>query len=159
LQAFDQPRTKQYWYLQLRMEFIEAIQHTMQTLDTQTISSKRLSKQLQACAVQFRNIAFRYDFLAQSQFGTEKELLQVIESYKVCALACEHAVRTFVRSDQLFFCIDPSLIPLISKEPALNVSTMDPVTRMMELCRGFVRIATNWEELAHLEESDRRMVR
>jgi integrator complex subunit 7 len=141
------------------MEFIEVVQHTMQILDIQAISFKRLSKQLQACAVQFRNIAFRYDFLAQSQFGTEKELLQVIESYKICALACEHAVRTFVGSDQLFFCIDPSLIPLISKEPATNISAMDSIARMMELCRGFVRTATHWEELAHLEETDRRTVR
>lgn len=141
------------------MEFIESIQHTMQTLDTQMTSYKRLAKQLRSCAVQFRNIAFRYDFLAQSQFGAEKELLQVIESYKICALACEHAVRTFVGSDQLFLCIDPSLIPLINKEPSPNISTMDPVARMMELCRGFVCTTTHWEELAHLEEIDRIKVR
>lgn len=140
------------------MEFIQAVEHTKIILATKNI--RKQARQMQSCAVIFRKIAFRYDFIAQSQFGIDKEMLDVIESYKVCALVCEHAARTFMGSDQMFFCVDPSLIPLITEqETEAPHRLIDTTGYMMHQSKGFLKTVTAWEELAHLEGPDRKLVR
>lgn len=143
LQSFDQVRTLQYWFIQLRMEFVEVVQIALGILTCSRKQEQRMSR----CAIRFRKIAFRYDFIAQSHFGYDKETMQVIESYKMCALVCEHASRTLFKSEQQFFCIDPSLIPL------LNQSSNDQ--DMLDLCRDFLSKIIKWEELSHLDDKDR----
>ncbi|KAK4520619.1 uncharacterized protein ATC70_006497 [Mucor velutinosus] len=156
LRSFDQPRFDQMWFIQLRMEFIQAIERTKAILAA-TLSPKKLARQMQTSAVMFREIAFRYDFIAQVQFGADKEVLNVIESYKIRALVCEHAARTFMGSDQVFFCVDPSLIPLITQtETAAPHRMVDTAGYMMHQSKQFLRKVTAWEELAHLEGNDRR---
>ncbi|OAD01884.1 hypothetical protein MUCCIDRAFT_111229 [Mucor lusitanicus CBS 277.49] len=157
LRSFDQPRYDQMWFIQLRMEFIQAIERTKSILAA-TLSLKKLSRQMQTSAVMFRKIAFRYDFIAQAQFGVDKEVLDVIESYKLRALVCEHTARTFMGSDQVFFCVDPSLIPLIN-EPEVEAGPhrlVDTTGYMMHQSKQFLKKVTAWEELGHLEGDDRR---
>lgn len=147
------------WFIQLRMEFIQAIERTKSILAA-TLSLKKLSRQMQTSAVMFRKIAFRYDFIAQAQFGVDKEVLDVIESYKLRALVCEHTARTFMGSDQVFFCVDPSLIPLIN-EPEVEAGPhrlVDTTGYMMHQSKQFLKKVTAWEELGHLEGDDRRQV-
>lgn len=157
LQSLDQPRTHQAWFIQLRKEMLEAIQDTMIALSI--TSAKQQARKMEECAIQFRKIAFRYDFIAQSQFGIDREMLETIESYKICALVCEHATRTF--SGSLFFCIDPSLIPLLNAaqtEAEPRLSNRNQSVHMTNLCKVFLTKVTGWEELDHLEEPDRRQV-
>ncbi|KAI8085794.1 uncharacterized protein B0P05DRAFT_23468 [Gilbertella persicaria] len=142
-QVYDQPRTSQYWFIQLRMELIQTIQQALGILNIK--NTRKQSKQMQMVAVQFRQVAIRYDFVAQSQFGIGKEALDILELYKVCALVCERASRTCLGNEQLFFCIDPSLIPLI--EDADHKSTY-----MNNLLKKFMHTITSWEELSHLED-------
>lgn len=141
------------------MEFIQAIERTKAIL-TADMTSKKLARQMQTSAVMFRKIAFRYDFIAQAQFGIGKEVLNAIESYKLRALVCEHATRTLMGSDQVFFCVDPSLIPLITEpETAAPYRRVDTTGYLMHQSKQFLRKVTAWEELAHLESDDRRQVR
>jgi hypothetical protein len=169
-QALEQPRVTQSWFIQLRMEMIIALQNTLYTLDKMTSNDtastsmvmKRENKQLQQAAVTFRRLAFRYDFIAQSYFGIDKETLDVTEAYKTCALVCEHAARTFLRSG--FFCIDPSLIPLINKTSDDDLATQNLASKkhandLIHNCKDFIDIITKWEEYDHLEEKDRRVVK
>lgn len=140
------------------MEFIQAVEHTKAILATK--NTRKQAREMQSCAVMFRKIAFRYDFIAQSQFGIDKEVLDVIESYKVCALVCEHAARTFMGSGQMFFCVDPSLIPLITEqETEAPHRLIDTTGYMMHQSKEFLKRVTAWEELAHLEGPDRKLVR
>ncbi|KAL9539844.1 hypothetical protein MBANPS3_010034 [Mucor bainieri] len=163
LRSFDQPRFDQTWFIQLRMEFVQAIERTKAILAA-TLSPKKLARQMQTSAVVFRKIASRYDFIAQAQFGADKEVLNVIESYKLRALVCEHAARTFMGSDQVFFCVDPSLIPLIAEPDTAAAAAAaaaahrltDTAEYMMHQSKQFLRKVTAWEELAHLEGDDRR---
>lgn len=159
LQSLEKPRTNQSWYIQLRMEMLAAIQHTISVLGHSNL--KKQAKLMEDCSVMFRKIAFRYDFIAQAQFGIEKEMLEVIESYKICALICEHAARTFFGSSQLFFCIDPSLIPLINSQyiSPPKLLNYDQSTYMLDLCKGFVRTVTGWDDLDHLDQADRYSVK
>lgn len=165
MRSFDQARFAQMWFIQLRMEFIQAVEHTKAILATTTTTTttvtalKKQARQMQSCAVMFRKIAFRYDFIAQAQVGIDKETLNVIESYKVWALVCEHASRTFMGLDQMFFCVDPSLIPLIT-EPSIEAPhrLVDTTGYMMHQSKEFLKKITSWEELAHLEANDRREV-
>ncbi|CEP14278.1 hypothetical protein [Parasitella parasitica] len=144
------------WFIQLRMEFMQAVQHTTTILSAK---SRKQARQLQSCAAMFRKIAFHYDFIAQAQFGIDKETLQVIESYKICALVCEHAARTFMGADQAFFCLDPSLIPLITEqEPETPHRRTDTIEYIMHQSRAFLRKVTSWEGLAHLEGDARRQI-
>lgn len=141
------------------MEFIQAIERTKAILAA-ALSTKKLARQMQTSAVMFRKIAFRYDFIAQAQFGAEKEVLAVLESYKLRALVCEHAARTFMGSDQVFFCVDPSLIPLLTGPERATAPhrRVDTAGYMMHQSKQFLRKVTEWEELAHLEGDDRRQV-
>lgn len=127
LQSFDHVRTLQYWFIQLRMELVQIIQLALEIL-----GSNR-TQRIHQCAVRFRKIAFRYDFIAQSHFGCDKEMMGVIESYKICALVCEHACRSLV---QQMFCIDPSLIALVDK-----------TSPMVDLCKEFLNKINQWEEV------------
>jgi len=141
------------------MEFIQAIERT-KAIFTANMTSKKLARQMQTSAVMFRKIAFRYDFIAQAQFGIGKEVLNAIESYKLRALICEHAARTLMGSDQVFICVDPSLIPLITEpETAVPHRRVDTTGYLMHQSKQFLRKVTAWEELAHLESDDRRQVR
>lgn len=160
LQSLEKPRTNQSWYIQLRMEMLGAIQHTISVLNHTNL--KKQTKLMEDCAVMFRKIAFRYDFIAQAQFGIDKEMLEVIESYKICALISEHAARTFSGSNRLFFCIDPSLIPLINSQDSSSqtkLSNRNQSVYMINLCKGFVSTVTGWDELNHLDQVDRHSVR
>ncbi|EPB89187.1 hypothetical protein HMPREF1544_03927 [Mucor circinelloides 1006PhL] len=158
LRSFDQPRFDQIWFIQLRMEFIQAIERT-KAIFTANMTSKKLARQMQTSAVMFRKIAFRYDFIAQAQFGIGKEVLNAIESYKLRALICEHAARTLMGSDQVFICVDPSLIPLITEpETAVPHRRVDTTGYLMHQSKQFLRKVTAWEELAHLESDDRRQI-
>lgn len=161
LQSLDQPRTHQYWFIQLRLEMLDAIQNAKVAL---SLRENKQARKMEECAIKFRKLAFRYDFIAQSQFGIDREMLETIESYKICALVCEHAARTFSGSNQLFFCIDPSLIPLIKsvteeENEQARLSNRNQAEYMINLCKGFLSKVTAWEELDHLDEADRRMVR
>ncbi|KAI8874843.1 hypothetical protein K501DRAFT_203874, partial [Backusella circina FSU 941] len=167
-QALEQPRVTQAWFIQLRMEMIIALQNTLYTLDKLTkngtaatpLVMKRENKQLQQAAVTFRRLAFRYDFIAQSYFGIDKETLDVTEAYKTCALVCEHAARTFLRSG--FFCIDPSLIPLMNMTRDDDLATQSLASKkhanvLINNCKEFIDIITKWEDYDHLEEQERRV--
>lgn len=161
LQALDTVRTNQSWYIQLRMEFLVALEHTIAVLDHP--DPKKQSRLMQDCAVKFRKIAFRYDFIAQAQFGIDRESLEVIESYKIFALICEHASRTFPGSTQMFFCVDPSLIPLMNQEAdsgtTSTLSNQNQVVRMIQLYKGFIKTVTDWDEFNHLDENECRAVK
>lgn len=157
LQSLDQPRTSQIWFIQLRMEMLANIQHTLSVLDIPQFSKQ--SKYMMDCAIKFRKTAYRYDYISQAQFGVEKNMLDIIESYKICALICEHAARVFSDSDQLFFCIDPSLIPLLEGEQdTLKRTNRNQSAYITNLCKGFVKKVNEWEQLNHLEDVDRRKV-
>lgn len=155
LQLLEKPRTNQLWYIQLRMEMLAAIQHTLSILNQPSIENQ--TKLIEDCAVMYRKIAFRYDFIAQAQFGIDRETLDVIESYKISALICEHASRTFSGSSRLFFCIDPSLIPLINSQDISprKLSNRNQSMYMFDLCKEFVRTVTSWDDLDHLDPPDR----
>lgn len=134
------------------------IQRTLAVIDIPQIAKQ--SKFMIDCAIQFRKMASRYDFLSQAQFGVGKQMLDTIESYKICALVCEHLARVFSATDQAFFCIDPSLIPLLQDDHTVVKRTnRNQSAYMISLCREFVKKVNEWEELDHLEEEDRRMVR
>ena len=151
LKSIDKPRASQSWFIQLRMEMLNNVRYTLTLIDSPSTNTKYMTD----CAVRFRKLAFKYDFIAQAQYGVGKETLDVIESYKMCALVCEHAVRVFSSSGQAFFCVDPSLIPLIDEE--LNLVNY-PNTSMIRLCKEFMKTINAWEELDHLEDKDRRAV-
>ncbi|GAA5816690.1 hypothetical protein MFLAVUS_010222 [Mucor flavus] len=158
LQSLETVRTNQSWYIQLRMEILVAIQHTIMALDHPHL--KKQSRLMQDCAIKFRKIAFRYDFIAQAQFGIDREMLEVIEYYKIFALICEHASRTFSGHNQMFFCVDPSLIPLINNSGTkqTKLTNQNVAIRMIQLYKGFIKTVTAWDELDHLDSVDRRKI-
>lgn len=156
LQSLDRSRKIQLWFVQLRMEMLANIQRTLTVIDIPQLAKQ--SKFMIDCAIQFRKMASRYDFLSQAQFGVGKQMLDTIESYKICALVCEHLARVFSATDQAFFCIDPSLIPLLQENhTVIKRTNRNQSAHLISLCRGFVKKANEWEELDHLEEEDRRM--
>ncbi|KAL0086505.1 hypothetical protein J3Q64DRAFT_1497262 [Phycomyces blakesleeanus] len=158
-QALDQPLLLQTWFVQLRMEMVNAIQFMTVVLDqlqpnsTHCSNDRKLAKFMQSCAIRFRKLAFRYDFTAQSFYGIDQEALDVIESYKICSLVCEHAARTYLKSGMLFFCIDPSLIPLLNT--VNNQSNILPSltnhTALKRTCAEFLRKTVDWEESNMIE--------
>lgn len=151
-QAFSQVGSFQHEFIQLRMEWIEVIQYVMRIL----VTPRKRAERIRQCAIRFRKIAFRYDFIAH--VGCDEETMRVIESYKICALVCEHASRTLL-SDQQFFCIDPSLIPLIQQPISHDDDQVGSSETLMDLCKVFLEKITKWEGLSHLEDADRFPVR
>lgn len=124
LQSLDRPRISQLWFIQLRMEMLANIQQTLFVIDLDR--PKEQSRLMMNCANQFRKMASKYDFISQAQFGVGKQMLETIESYKICALVCEYFARLSSATEQSFFCIDPSLIRLLQDDYS---SVSNPNTR------------------------------
>ncbi|KAI8970531.1 hypothetical protein BDB01DRAFT_557978 [Pilobolus umbonatus] len=143
---------------------INNIQHTIAILDINNQEKddmllKRQIRLMNGCAVKFRKLAFRYDHIAQSQMGVDNELLNIFECYKISALVCEHAARTFVGSKDLFFCIDPSLIPVLDEIRTEDKMEEDveqsQLGRLMNLNKRFLKSIVKWEDSVEDDHSSR----
>ncbi|KAI8141320.1 hypothetical protein BJV82DRAFT_620118, partial [Fennellomyces sp. T-0311] len=152
LQAFQSlvgSRRFQSWYIQLRMEMVSVTRRMnklLSLIEADGEPTKQLSKNLQQCGMRFRELASRYDFIAQSFLGMDDATLLDLEVYKVCALVCEYAVRTFIRLSGSFFCVDPALIPLLNIANDRMVVDSDAAPTLQEICLTFMQTVITWEE-------------
>ncbi|KAI9255143.1 hypothetical protein BDA99DRAFT_517994 [Phascolomyces articulosus] len=169
LQAFQSltgSRQFQMWYIQLRMEMIsiahqlnQVLSFLQQTQNPSLSYKKKFVKNLQKCGLHFGELASRYDFIAQSFLAMDDTTLMDLETYKVCALVCEHAIRSFIKNENIgaFFCVDPVLIPLITmanERMHIDTATVSTVFSLQDICLEFLQAIINWDDSDRRENSD-----
>ncbi|KAI9499047.1 hypothetical protein BDB00DRAFT_332243 [Zychaea mexicana] len=76
-----------------------------------------------------------------------------LEAYKICALVYEHAIRTYIKSSESFFCVDPALIPLLNiANERMHVDSISAPSSLQDICLEFIQTVISWEDLDRRED-------
>ncbi|CAO3608752.1 unnamed protein product [Cunninghamella echinulata] len=142
----------QTWIIRLRMEMFYSIQYTLSALKEIQLhgsQEQKCYKMMFECLSKFRTLASRYDLAAQSMHGANKDVLAILEHYKIGALVLEHATRVFINLNhgEYYFCIDPTLISLLSDHHISEPSYIPPnLSKFKNMCIENLKQIVQWEE-------------
>ncbi|KAI9318474.1 hypothetical protein BX666DRAFT_1502053 [Dichotomocladium elegans] len=132
------------WFIQLRMEFVCAIEQMHKRLShgaNRTVSERKKRKMLIDSAHRFRELASRYDFLHRSYYGLDQATLSSLDSLKTCALIFDYAIQVLLGTSVH---IDPTLIPVLDTEKPLTQDT-NAAAPLFGICQTFLRTIVDWD--------------
>ncbi|CAO3692176.1 unnamed protein product [Rhizopus microsporus] len=159
LNGLGKETSVQLYFVEMRMEMNVIIRMALSTLNMNTNDETALTRQsrwMQECADRFRNLAIRFNLSEQPVEVDDKEILHVLATYNTCILACEYAARSFAASNNLFFCVNPTLIPILMDSRVDDDSTSNlRESNLMKICRKFVKTVAEWEKASDLQGNQR----